>query len=95
MTDQIIEMIKSLDIGQIISTAAIFWVFYKRLDKKFENIDKRFDQIDKRFEKIESQLDCLKNDMNQLDKRVFAIETMMRMKECCMIKDDRQIKKVQ
>lgn len=49
-------------------------------------ISKRFESIDKRFDRLEERLTRLENDM-------IEVKTILRMKECCMIKDDSQMKK--
>ena len=51
-------------------------------------LDKRIDALEKRIEKIEERLTRLENDM-------IEVKTILRLKECCMIKDDRQIKKAE
>ena len=41
-----------------------------------------FSKFDRRLEKIEDKI-------NNIDKRLVAVETLLHMKECCMLKDDR------
>ena len=41
-----------------------------------------------RFDKMDIRMTSLEHDM-------IEIKTILRMKECCMIKDDRQIKKAE
>lgn len=38
---------------------------------------------------IEDRMIKIDEKVTDVDKRVFAIETMMHMKDCCMLKDDR------
>lgn len=51
-----------------------------------------YDKMDKkmegRFEKIDNRLTRLENDM-------IEVKTILRMKECCILNDDRQAKKVE
>jgi hypothetical protein len=49
---------------------------------------KRFDKVDQRFNKIEDDISQIKMDM-------VEIKTMLRMKECCMIQDERHMKKAE
>jgi len=76
----------------ILSVLGFMWAHFNRrfdkVDQRFEKVDQRFDKVDQRFEKIESTL-------NDIDKQVFAVETMLHMKDCCMLKDDRQTKKAE
>jgi hypothetical protein len=54
----------------------------------WSNINKRFDKVDARFEKLETTV-------SDIDKRVFGIETMLHMKDCCVLKSDSQVKKAE
>ncbi len=44
--------------------------------------------IRKKHEKTDEKI-------SDIDKRVFAIETMLRMKDCCILNSDSQIKKAE
>ena len=46
-------------------------------------------------ERLELKIDKLDGKVNELDKRLIAIETTMRFKECCMLKDDSQMRKAE
>lgn len=85
--DTIIEMLTKIDMPHLLVMAAMLWIFNKHLDKRFDKIEERFDKIEQRLERIENQA-------IDIDKRVFAIETMLHMKDCCMLKDN-QMKKVE
>ena len=39
--------------------------------------------------RIEDRLGKMDEKVNDIDKRIFAIETMLHMKDCCALKDDR------
>lgn len=39
--------------------------------------------------RIEDRLGKIDEKVNDIDKRVFGIEAMMHMKDCCALKDDR------
>lgn len=54
-----------------------------------------YTSLSKKIEKVDFKIDKIETQMNDIDKRVFAIETMLHMKDCCMLKDDRQIKKAE
>lgn len=82
-----INFLSRIDIPTLIPIAFMFWFLKSHQDKKFEKIDKKFEKIDERFEKVEDKI-------TGLDKRLVAIETILHMKECCMLKNE-ETKKVQ
>lgn len=54
----------------------------------WNNLSKRIDKLENRIDKFEDRLTRIENDM-------IEVKTILRMKECCMINDDRQMKKVE
>ncbi len=90
--ESFIELLKEVNIAQIFIIFAGGWFFYNRLDKKmetrFEKIESRFEKVDARFQKLEERMIRFENDM-------IEVKTILRMKECCMITDDRQAKKAE
>ncbi len=82
--DSIIQFMSKIDIPNLIAIGAIVWFFYSRLDNKIEKLDS----------KISGKIEKLDEKINDIDKRVFAIETMLHMKDCCMLKDSGSVKKV-
>ena len=82
----------------------------KRFAKFEEAIDKRFvkseEAIEKRFNKLESDLKDSHKDLSaqigkldekvtDVDRRLCRLEGAFSSKDCCMIKDDRQIRKAE
>lgn len=83
----------------------------EKLDKKFsdmiDNLDKKLsdrideverklsERIDKIDEKFTFKIDKIESKIIEVDRRIFTIETMLHMRDCCMLKDDRQSKKVE
>ena len=45
--------------------------------------------------RLNGKIERLGEKVSDIDKRLYSVERMMHMKECCMIKDDRQIKKAE
>jgi len=96
----IFKIIEEINPAQLGILFAFGWYFYNKLDKKFEskldNLDKKFesklDNLDKkfesRFEKLETKLDIIDRRVQDIDKRLFVVETLLHMKECCMLKSD-------
>lgn len=74
-------ILQKIDIATILSLAAMFWIFNSRLDKKFD--------------KIEKQLENLTEDLKDVDRRLCRIEGSMASKDCCMLKDDRHMRKAE
>lgn len=86
------ELLKQVNIAQIFLILGGIWIFYNRLDKKIEKLDEklcgRIDKVEGKLEKVENRITLLEHDM-------VEIKTILRMKECCMIKDDSQVKKAE
>ena len=87
--EEFIHIISKLDVQNLIAMAAMLWIFKVHLDKKFEKIDQRFEKIDQRFEKIDQRIDKIEQKLNELDKRLVAIETIIHLKDFCMLRNDR------
>lgn len=68
---------------------------FDAIDKRFELVDKRFESVDKRFESLEKRIEKVQGDITNMDKRLFGIETMLHMKDCCILKDSSQNKKAE
>ncbi|MBA3723068.1 MAG: hypothetical protein H0W88_11810 [Parachlamydiaceae bacterium] len=58
------------------------------LGSMWAHFNNRFEKIDHRFEKMEERQLGFENVM-------IEVKAILRMKHCCMIKDNRQIKKVE
>jgi septal ring factor EnvC (AmiA/AmiB activator) len=102
MIDVIIEFIKEINIGQLISMAAMFWIFNSRLDKKFEKIDQRFEKVEQRFEKIETKIEdidrrlCrLETKIEDIDRRLCRIEGSLSTHGHCLFNQSHAEKKAE
>lgn len=86
------------DLSQLIAFAIIFWIFKsmmeKNLEKKFEKIDERFDRVDDRFDKVDDRFEKIEGRLSRLENDMIEVKTILRMKECCMIQDEKQLKKI-
>jgi len=47
------------------------------------------------FSKIEKLLQEQGNKISEVDKRLYGIETVLHMKDCCMLKQDQSLRKVE
>lgn len=66
--------------------AALMGIIWNNLNKKIEKIE----------QKLEEKIELINTRVTDMDKRLFGIETMLHMKDCCMLKDERQtLKKVE
>lgn len=79
-----VDILAKIDIGNLLAMALMLWIFYNRLDKK---IDLRLDKVDQRFDKLDEKV-------TDMDRRLCRLEGAFASKDCCMIKDDSQLKKV-
>jgi hypothetical protein len=85
--EQVIAL-ATINLALIGLLATFMYSLIGRLDSDIKRVEGRIDALDKKLEKIEERLTRLENDM-------IEVKTILRMKECCMIKDDRQMKKVE
>lgn len=97
-----IDFLQKLDITNLLAMAALLWLFTIRMDRKFDKIDIKFDKIDIKFEKMDARFDEIKNDINVMKSEIstlkndmIEVKTILRFKECCMIQDERQMKKAE
>lgn len=77
----ILNLAKEINIAQLIAIALIFWFFYSKLDKKIEKVEKKLEKIEERITKLEHD--------------IIEIKTVLRLKECCMIQDERKLPKAE
>lgn len=71
--EEVIALMKEINIAQLVVIGGMFWFFYCRLDAKIE--------------KINDRLDKLEDKVNGLDRRLVVIETMIAMNGCCALKN--------
>lgn len=69
----------------IIAAFAGMWM---AISNRFFGLESRMEKLDKRMEKLESDLGHLKDDM-------IEVKTVLRLKECCMIQDEKHMKKAE
>lgn len=73
---------------------ALFGLFY-RFGKITENMNLNFHNIDKRFESMDKKIDNLSCEVKDIDRRLCRIEGAMSSKDCCVLKDENKLKKVE
>lgn len=75
----------------------------KRVDDVSVNLSKRIDDLSLKVDrneakfnaKLDSKLDPILTEIRELDKRLYGIETVLHMKDCCVLKQDQNLKKVE
>ena len=75
------DLLAKVDLTNLLAMAAMFWVFNWHLNAKFDKIDRRFDKLE--------------NDMKEIRTSLNRLEGAFMNKDCCMIKDDRNLKKAE
>lgn len=53
-----------------------------------------YSRIDKRFDGVNAELKETNSKLNDIDKRLYAVETVLHMKDCCVLKQDQNLRKV-
>lgn len=51
--------------------------------------------VNSRFERLESRIDKLDEKVTDIDRRICRLEGAFASKDCCMIKDERQLHKAE
>lgn len=71
----------------------------KRIDLLDAKIDKNEANFNAKIEKVESSLNAkiepIQHAIIDINTRLYGIEMILKMKDCCMIKDERQLKKAE
>ena len=71
----------------------------KKIDGLENTLNKRIDGLEntlnKRIDGVEIRIDKLDEKITDIDLRLCRLEGAFSSKDCCMIKDDRQFKKVE
>lgn len=97
--NSITELLKEINIAQLVAIGVMIWFFYSRLDGKIEKqgnrldekIEKQGDRLDEKIEKLGDDIKELRKDIQDIDKRLCRLEGAFSSKECCMIKDERKL----
>lgn len=70
----------------------IFVFLWSNLSKK---IDKQGADLQAKIDKQGIILNDLDKRLSELDKRLYGIETVLHMKDCCVLKQDQNLKKAE
>jgi cobalamin biosynthesis Mg chelatase CobN len=72
--EQIVELLKEINIAQVFVMLAGIWFFYSRLDNK---MDKRFAKLEEKFERLEEKVE-------DVDRRLCRIEGSLATQGHCL-----------
>lgn len=73
--NEIIDILKEINIGQLLAIGAMFWIMYGRLDRKIDKLD----------EKLTNRIDKLSEKIEDIDRRLCRIEGSLATKGHCLI----------
>ncbi len=76
--ETIIEILKEVNIAQLLSMIAVMWFGYNRLDKKIDKMDAKFDKINERIDKLSEKIE-------DVDRRLCRIEGSLATKGHCIV----------
>ena len=96
-------MINWSEVGAIILPLVAFigW-FWNRIDNKFQKIDENFKNVHEEFKEVRSEIKEVRSEIKEVRDEVKELRTSLnRMegafysKDCCILKEDKNIKKVE
>jgi hypothetical protein len=87
--EQILEILKEVNLVQTLTIFIGMSYFYNRLDKKIEKLDSKFGL---QFEKMESRIDKLAVKVDDLDKRLCRIEGSLQTQGHCLLHSNNEQK---
>jgi len=84
--EQFLELLKEINIAQIVIVFVGLWFFYNRLDNKIEKLDHKIDAVEERLnkkidaveERLNKKIDAVEEQLNKridlLDKKIEAVQ---------------------
>ena len=90
------QIVMSLIGIQTVVLGGIFAFLWNNLSKRIDDLSTKIDRNETKFNaKLDSKIDTLQHSLNELDKRIYGIETILHMKDCCVLKQDENLKKAE
>ncbi len=90
--EELIEILKNINITQTITIFIGLWFFYNRLHKKIDNLDKKIDKVD---EKLTNRIDKLNEKVEDVDRRLCRIEGSLSNNGHCLFNQNHNNKKAE
>lgn len=90
--DTILELLKEINIGQLVAIGAMFWFFYSRLEAKIEKLDEKLetrtkgldDKITCSEKSLGLRIDKLSERVEDVDRRLCRIEGSLATQGHCL-----------
>lgn len=97
---QIVMWLVGIQTAIIIAVITTMWA---SMNRKFDKVDQRFDKLEEKLtkkidegdSKLADGIDRLDDKLTDIDRRVCRIEGALQNKDCCMLKNEQHIKKVE
>lgn len=85
----VIEILKEINIAQLIVIGYMVWFFYNRLDKKIDKLEDKFegkfDKMENNIDKMGERIDKLSEKVEDIDRRLCRIEGSLATKGHCLM----------
>lgn len=85
MSDAIFEILREMNIGQLLAIGAMLCFFYRRLDSKIDKLESKMNQ---RFERLEAKVE-------DIDRRLCRIEGSLATQGHCLFSQGQTEKKAE
>lgn len=93
------EILEKLALLYLAAIGWMLWLMKCSLYKKFEKIDQRFEKLDQKIDKVREDLSAeikdIHREVKDIDRRLCRIEGSLATKDCCVLKEDRYLKKAE
>ncbi len=83
--DQLIQILSNAEWTTILAVAGMLWIFNGHLSKKFDKMEQKFET---RFDKLEEKV-------MDIDRRLCRLEGAFSSKDCCVLKNDQNLRKAE
>ena len=94
--ETVIELMKEINIGQLIAMGGMFWFFYSRLEGKIEKSEQRLEiKINVLDEKITGRIDRLSEKVEDIDRRLCRIEGSLATQGHCLFHKQQEDRKAE
>ena len=79
--DQVMQIVKEVNIAQIIILLVSMWFFYSRLDKKIDKVDSKIDKV---RDELKGEIHLLSGKVEDIDRRLCRIEGSLASQGHCL-----------
>lgn len=82
-------------VAVVVAIGTLLRNFKIDIGAKIDRIETRMDRLETRIDRIETKVEGIQASLNEIDKRLYAVEMVLHMKDCCMLKQDQNLKKAE